>query len=208
MRKILTMLLIGSVAGLTMGAGGCGGKDDGPKTFTLPSGTYEYTPTTYDPNTCWTAAQAFPPILPFSFIITDNGDGTFMLEGDGIAAGIFPSMEGTIDGNAMDAGPANFSIDAFDDEQLDPDYTGPTPDCTVNFDATADGELTGNGQFDATIEITVSDANGTGCSEFTNDTSTVEDNDSLDLGIPVPFPGIDTGPCTLTPFGTGILQAQ
>lgn len=199
-----TILLFAAAAALAMGAkGGCGGgKDDGPKTFTMQSGLYEFTPTEYNPNTCWTPEQQFPPILPFQFQVTADGSGGWTLSPDGVAEGLFPEISGTVDGNALSAGPESYDLDATDEEEADPDYTGNPGegDCFVHFSATADGTLTANDEFDASIELTVSDLNGNGCSELYGK--------QLDLGIPVPFPAIDGQECSLTPVGTAILQAQ
>ena len=192
--------LLGMVT-LVMGCSGDNDGNNGPSTFAFQSGIYEYTPLSYAPNTCWTEAQAFPPILAFQFLVTTNVDDTFTLTGEGIAAGIFPEVSGTVDGNKIDAGPSSFTIDAREAEEADTDYSGlpGEGDCAIVFSMSLDGELTGTDTFDATLGVVVSEETSGGCSELYGDT--------LDIGLPVPFPDVETsGSCTLTPFGTGILQ--
>ena len=54
------------------------------------------------------------------------------------------------------------------------------------FSADADGLVNGHNEFDLTLKITVSEKTPGSCSELEGDT--------LDIGLPVPFPALHTAP--------------
>lgn len=204
-RKSLSHFSVVALAGMSLVLGaakGCGGTE-GPSTFTLESGTYELQPEAYDPNTCW-PDDSFPPLVNLPVKLTVNGDGTVLIEGEGLSAGVLPTIEGTVDGNALEAGPESFEVDATDEEEADEDYAGTDGDgqgnCVLIFEATAEGTLTKNNEFDATLPINLSEKTEGGCSELAGD--------QLDLQIPVPFPELGGGPCNFTAKGHAVKQAD
>jgi hypothetical protein len=188
---------VGVLAASDKGCGGSSGPDE-PQYHTLQSGIYEYTPDTYEPNTCWTEDQNFPPILPFQFKITHE-DGVITLQAEGLAAGLFPDVVGTLDGNDIKTDAGQFELDGREAEEADVDYTGAPGEgnCIVVFSATATGELTDDNAFDATIIVEVSEQIEGGCEELYGD--------QLDMGMPVPFPDIGGKSCKISPQGGAIL---
>ena len=205
--SLKTMVTAALVGIMLVALSGCGnnsgsGGNEGPETYIINSGTYEFTPTSYEPDTCWSDPN-FPPLLPLQLAVTvDYDTGLLTLAGTGIAEALIPPIDGTISEHDINAGPTSIEIDARESEEDDQDYTGfaGAGDCYVIFSAIATGTVTKNNAFDAILEITISEKTEHACDELIGDT--------MDMGIPVPFPAIDKGACSLNAAGTAVRLAD
>ncbi len=179
--------LLGAVAIVSAGvlAAACSG-GDGDKTYTLSSGTYQYQIESVPTDTCWPNETTIPPMIALDFAITSTNDTTFFLAGSGVAAGIIPPIPGTKDGNTLTA-TGSIALEA-------------TAGCIVTINASADGTMTANDEFDADLPISLSTVGQSSCGKIAGDS----------IGGVLPFPvSITTsngGSCNVTLGGHAVLQ--
>lgn len=183
MAKKLFLLTTAIVAVGFSGTACSGGDDDDDDdgTFTLNSGAFNLEVTDIPNNTCWPASNPIAVLAPgISFpidIISTNGQSFILLTPEEVQA-FLPPVEGTITGNdlAADGSVEDFAV---------PNQVG---NCLLDLDMTADGTLTGNDEFDATLTANLDV--GPSC----------DPDVDIENGL-IPFPTLTNttaGTCTLT----------
>ena len=182
MAKKLFLFTTAIVAvGLSGTACSGGGDDDDDDTYTLSSGAYNLEISEIPNNTCWPPANPLVVLAPgVSFpvdIISTNGESFILVTPEEVQA-FLPPVEGTIDGNDL----------AADGSVTDFPVPNQVTDCELDLTMTADGVLTGNDEFDATL--------------VANLTAGPECDPDIDIenGL-VPFPTLTettAGTCSLT----------
>lgn len=185
-----------SIAVLTLGvtAAACsGGDDDDGGSYTLSSGEYDLDITDIPTNTCWPPSNPLPIdltslALPIE-IVSTNGN-TFQLVMPDAVSSFLPNVEGTIDGNDLNAAGevTNFALDT-------------AGNCILDIAATAIGELTGDDEFNATVTANLHVDATDSCAEFVGES--IPGTNDL-----VPFPtltGVSNGDCSIALVGDGVL---
>jgi beta-glucanase (GH16 family) len=148
--------------------------------FTLESGLYDFVLERLDSNTtCWPAA--FPIAIPIEFAVTVSGAEITMTEKAG-SAGAFPVMVGSVSNNSISAGPASktFGLPG-------------RGNCYLVIETKLSGTLTNNNEFDASLDIKITEQIKGGCSEFYDAPG---------------FPRLDSGSCSATIVGHGTLMPE
>lgn len=185
----IAALTLGVAAAACSGGGGGGGGD-----YSLSSGDYDLDITDIPTNTCWPASNPLPIdltslALPIT-IVSTNGSTFQIVMPDAVSA-FLPNVEGTIDGNDLDAAGQvnNFALDT-------------AGNCILDIGATAIGELTGDDEFNATVTANLSVDAADTCAAFVGEA--IPGTDGL-----VPFPTLtngSNGTCSIALVGDGVLS--
>ena len=186
-----------SIAVLTLGvtAAACsGGDDDDGGSYSLSSGEYDLDITDIPTNTCWPTSNPLPLdltsiALPIE-IVSTNGN-TFQIVMPDAVSSFIPNVEGTIDGNDLNAAG---NVDNY--------LLGTSGgNCALDIAATAIGELTGDDEFNATVTANLSVTAPDSCAGYVGES--IPGTNDL-----VPFPTLtagSTGTCSIALVGDGVL---
>lgn len=151
------LLVTAAVLAVAVAASACsGGGTKGGDTYTLSSGDYDFTVADVPTNTCWPQSNPLPiSLVGLSIgieIVSTNGTSFLLLTPDTLSS-FLPPVQGTINGNDLAASGTvtGYALDT-------------AGNCVLDVTADADGELTGDDEFAATI--TASLTAGADCSAF------------------------------------------
>jgi hypothetical protein len=191
-KKIL--LLTTAVLALGVAASACSGDDDDDGgSYSLASGDYNLDITDLPVNTCWPAGNPLPLdltsiALPIEIISTSGN--TFQIVMPDAVSAFLPNVEGTINGNDLDA-----SGDVVN-------YALNTSGCILDIHATAVGELTGDNEFNATVTANLHVESTDTCADLVGES--IPGTNDL-----VPFPtltNVSNGDCSISLVGDGVLD--
>ena len=206
MRAKKLLLGITAAAAASIGVAACsggGGSDGG--THDLDSGEYLYTVDDIPTNTCYPGNIGDPDGLPIPLegvelpidIVADS-ETTFSLVPPELAQTFIPPIEGTKTGNDL---AANGSSNPF--------FLGSDANCGLSVSAVADGTMTADNTFDATITATLtavgSGGNPVDCTAFVG----TEIEPTVGLYFPqLDGPGGASGSCTLALDGNAVINIE
>ncbi len=193
-KKIFLGITSTIAAGVLVAA--CSGGEGDDTIYRLDSGTYNFDTKSLPTDTCFDE-DIDTLIAGIDLEIDIEGsedDTTWTLIPPEAAAGILPPIEGTKDGNTLFAeGSVIASLGSG---------------CILEISAQADGEMTGAGEFDATITANIS-ANVTSSGNV-SDCSAWE-GESLPGDLPIPFPTLSNpanGECDIVLDGEATLLPE